>query len=248
MLQPVIYFFVALQFLTVSPALIRRIFTPQEMGQATACFPLVGALIGGLILATSLLLDLIFPPFVRAGLVLALWVGISGGLHLDGFLDSCDGLFGGFTPEERLEIMKDERVGAFAFAGGFLLLLLKFSALSSLPAGTVGLLIAPIISRWVISTAIFAFPYAREKGLGRAMKDHMTAWQVVISAVLMLAFVVWLAGWLGLAAAGAAVLLMGISAAFILRRIPGLTGDSYGALNEIVELGVLLLFAVRGMS
>lgn len=247
MVQPVIYFLVALQFLTISPAWIRRAFTPVEMGRSTAFFPVIGGLVGVLLLAASLLLDQVFPPLVRAGLTLALWIGLSGGLHLDGFLDSCDGLLGGFTPESRLEIMKDERVGAFAFAGGFLLLALKFAVLSSLPAGTIALLLAPVLGRWAMSVAIYAFPYAREKGLGRAMKDHTTARQVIISSLLMLALVVGAAGWRGLAAAGAAALLMGLAAAFTLRRIPGLTGDSYGAINEIVELGALLLFTVKGI-
>ena len=78
-------------------------------------------------------LRLVFPGSVAAALVLVAWVALTGALHLDGFLDACDGLLGGGTPEERLRIMRDERVGAFALAGGILLLLVKYSALAAVP-------------------------------------------------------------------------------------------------------------------
>jgi hypothetical protein len=66
-------------------------------------------ILGGLLLAADYSLALFMPPLVRVALVLALWVILTGALHLDGFLDACDGLLGGFTPESRLEIMRDER-------------------------------------------------------------------------------------------------------------------------------------------
>ena len=64
--------------------------------------------------------------------MLAAWVVLTGALHLDGFLDAADGLLGGFTPERRLEIMRDERRGAYALAGGILLMLLQYSTLNAL--------------------------------------------------------------------------------------------------------------------
>ena len=124
-------FLTAVQFLLISPAFIKRPFTARELGAAVGFYPLVGLILGGLLLAADYLLGLFMPPLVRIALLLALWVILTGALHLDGFLDACDGLLGGFTPESRLEIMRDERVGAFALAGGVLLLLVKFSALSA---------------------------------------------------------------------------------------------------------------------
>src|ERR1019366_7911728 len=107
-------FMVALQFLTIAPPVIRRLFTPQEMGRAVGFFPIVGLILGGLLFGLDETLRLLWPPGISAALVLLAWVLLTGALHMDGFLDTCDGLFGGHTSEERLRIMKDERVGAFA--------------------------------------------------------------------------------------------------------------------------------------
>jgi adenosylcobinamide-GDP ribazoletransferase len=137
--------------------------------------------------------------------------------------------------------MRDSRVGAFGVAGGGILLLAKYAAIISLPHLS-GLLLAPVLGRWTLSIAIFAFPYAREKGLGRDMKDNVRLPQVILAAVITL-LVAWLfAGWTGLLAFAVAGIVLWLGASFILRRIPGLTGDSYGALCEVVELVVLLVF------
>jgi adenosylcobinamide-GDP ribazoletransferase len=245
LLNPFIAFLTALQFLTVSPPFIRRAFTPRELGQATGYFPLVGVIIGAILLEANVLLAYIFPAHVRSALVLALWVLVSAALHLDGFLDTCDGLLGGMTPEDRLRILRDERVGAFALAGGILLLLVKFTSLEALPARTMAIFLAPVLGRWGMTLAIVVFPYARENGLGRDMKDQATwvqAWMATAIAVL----VAWLAGgWLGLIALVLAGLVTWGVAKFTLRRIPGLTGDIYGAINELVEAAILLAFAVH---
>lgn len=240
--NPLLGFMVALQFLTIFPAFIKRAFSSRELGQATGYFPLVGALMGAVLLGTSLLLGQIFPATLRAALILAIWVVLSGVLHLDGFLDSCDGLFGGRTPETRLEIMKDERVGAFGLAGGVLLLLLKFAALSALAERSPALLIAPMLGRWGMTLSIFAFPYGRSEGLGKAIKEFTGAWQVGLATLLALGISWLLAAQTGLLVCLVAALITWLVAAFSLRRIPGLTGDIYGAINEVVELAILLAF------
>jgi len=242
--NPLFSFITALQFLTISPSIIRRPFTPRELGQATGFFPLVGLALGGVLLGANYLLAFILPVQVRAALVLTLWVLLSGALHLDGFLDACDGLLGGMTPEDRLRILRDERVGAFALTGGILLMLIKFTCLSALPVWSMALLLAPGLGRWGMTLAIVIFPYAREKGLGRDMKDRANWSQALLATVIAL-LAAWLSGhWLGLIAL---VLAGGVTwgiATFTLRRIPGLTGDIYGAINELVEAAVLLTFII----
>jgi adenosylcobinamide-GDP ribazoletransferase len=223
---------------------VRRTFTPQEMGRAVGYFPLVGALLGTLLAGLDRALASIFPAGVSTVLVLAAWVVATGALHLDGFLDACDGLFGGYTPEARLEIMRDERVGAFGLAGGVLLLLLKTTALAATPSRATSLLLAPTLARWGMALAVVAFPYARPKGLGRAMKDHASWGQVALATAIGLA-VAWLAaGWLGLVALALAGATAWAVARFVLARLPGLTGDVYGAISETVEVVILLLFAM----
>jgi len=234
----------ALQFLTVSPPIVRRVFTLQEMGRSVGYFPLVGVLLGGLLVGLDRALACVFPAAVSAVLVLCVWVVVTGALHLDGFLDACDGLFGGHTPESRLEIMRDERVGAFGLAGGVLLLLLKATALAAIPSRTTALLLAPALARWgmALALAVVVFPYARRKGLGREMKDHASWKEVALATAIGLA-VAWLAGgWLGLVAMALAGATVWAVARFVLARLPGLTGDVYGAISEMVEV-VILLFA-----
>jgi adenosylcobinamide-GDP ribazoletransferase len=234
----------ALQFLTLAPPLVRRVFEPEELGRAVGYFPLVGALLGALLAGLDMVLARIFPTPVSTVLVIAAWVVFTGALHLDGFLDACDGLFGGHTPEWRLEIMRDERVGAFGLAGGVLLLLLKAAALASAPSQATSLLLAPTLARWAMVLAIVFFPYARPKGLGRAMKEHAGGRQVALATGIALV-VAWFTGaWLGLAAMALAGITAWAGARFALARLPGLTGDLYGAIGETVEIAVLLLLAV----
>ena len=233
----------AFQFLTTFPAIIKRAFTAQELGRSVGYFPIVGLALGGLLYGLGSSLQLIFPTQVVAILILTIWLLLTRALHFDGFLDSCDGLFGGFSPERRLEIMRDSRVGAFGVAGGGLLLLAKYVAIISLP-NYIGLLLAPVLGRWALSLAIFAYPYAREKGLGHDMKNNVR-WPQVILATLTSILAAWLfARWSGLIALVISSIVIWLGAAFILRRIPGLTGDSYGALCEMVELAVLLFFTI----
>jgi adenosylcobinamide-GDP ribazoletransferase len=181
------------------------------------------------------------PAPLNAALLLSLWILLSGALHLDGFLDACDGLFGGHSAEQRLEIMRDEAIGAFAFAGGAMLLLTKFGALQG--GSSAALLLAPTLGRWAISLCIVTFPYARAEGLGSAMKAH-AGWRQVLLATTIAATAAWLAagGWglLALATIGLFVALLG---RFVLGRIPGFTGDLYGAACESSEALVLLFFA-----
>jgi adenosylcobinamide-GDP ribazoletransferase len=205
----------------------------------------VGALLGALLVTGDWLLAGLLPLPVRSALALIAWVVLTGALHLDGFLDACDGLLGGFTPERRLEIMHDERRGAYALAGGFLLLLLQYSTLNELGSlRSAGLLLAPILGRAGIAMALIAYPYARPKGLGKAIKDNAGAPQALLALLTALAALVWL----GLAYGAGAALAVGLAALaiwflalrFTLRRIPGLTGDIYGMVCILIETAALL--------
>lgn len=241
-------FIAALQFLLITPAFIRRPFTAPEMGHAVAFYPMVGLLLGGLLALADALLGLVWSIPIRSALVLGLWVIATGGLHLDGFLDSCDGLLGGFTPETRMEIMRDERVGAYGLAGGVLLLLIVFSSLGTIATERwASLLLAPVLGRWGMSVAVVSLPYARSSGLGRDIKGHARVSDAVIATliaglvVVVVAFI--LQSWMPVIAALAGAILYRLSTRYILGRIPGMTGDTYGAINMLIEAVTLLVFA-----
>jgi adenosylcobinamide-GDP ribazoletransferase len=236
-----ISFLCALQFLTLFPPLVKRQFTQRELGGSIAFYPLVGFLLGGILFGLNLLLGRFAPTEVRAALVLTIWIALTGALHLDGFLDSMDGLFGGFTPSKRLEIMRDERIGAFGFAAGGLLLLLKYSALTNLSTANPVLILIPMFSRWGISLAVGVFPYGRDQGLGREIKDNIRQGDLWLAAGIVLALGWLLMGWPVIITAGFVAGTIWLIGVFILRKIPGMTGDIYGAMNEIIEVIFLIL-------
>lgn len=232
----------AFQFLTIFPAVVKRRFTAQEMGRAAGWFPLVGAALGFALYGVNYLSRLVFPPMVSAALTLIAWIVFTRAFHLDGFMDACDGLFGGWTPERRLEIMKDSRLGAFGTIGGILVLLTKFAALSSTSALFPSIMLAATLGRWASPLVIYAFPYAREDGLGVEMKRNVTSREIVIAALTAGVTSWFVVGWLGLGFMLGAALLAFLLGWYAMRLLPGLTGDIYGAVTTVVEMLILVVF------
>lgn len=235
----------ALQFLTVYPALVHSQIAARELGASVGYFPLVGLLLGLSLAAFGWVARAVLPLSVACALVIGAWELFTGALHLDGFLDSCDGLFGGRTPADRLRILRDHRVGAYAVAGGVIVLLLRYSALLAAGLPLTGLVLAAVCGRWTISLSLVALPYARPDGLGRAMKDHAGPAQAAVATVTALAVLVTLGGLTGLIAAAAAALIAAAWAVVVMQRLPGMTGDTYGAACVLVETGVLVLLSAR---
>jgi adenosylcobinamide-GDP ribazoletransferase len=234
----------ALQFLTVIP--VKRRFSAKQLGRSTAYFPVVGIVIGLILAALNYLLSLVLPSGVVNALLVVSLVVLSGGLHLDGLADTCDGLAKHGTPDERRRVMHDSRVGGFGVIGIALVLLVKYVSLNSLPPSLVmfSLVIAPVISRWTMVYAIFAYPYGRASGLGKAFKQT-TGWQeLVIATIVALALAAGLLRLAGLAILFAVWLLTMAVATYLKRRFAGLTGDTYGAINEVAESTVFILLSL----
>ena len=208
-----------------------------------AYFPLVGLLFASLLWSLVLLLTPFLPQMPLAALLVAGLVMLTGGLHLDGLMDSCDGLFGGSTRERKLEIMRDSRVGSFGVLGGACILLLKFALLASIRIHTLplALLVALPSARWALVLALRVFPSARPSGLGSAFRQAVTTLQLVQAGIIALAIVLIAGRFLGLIVwmtASVVTLLLGW---WITRSIGGLTGDSYGAIEEVGEVVALLV-------
>ena len=237
----------ALEFLTVFrlPLLRRRAADAAEIARSQGLFPLVGLLLGLMLVGLDRGLSGVMPPPATAGLlVVALVVG-TGGLHLDGLADTCDGLFGGSSPPERLAIMRDSRVGSYGVLAVFCILLLRWAALLSLtsPLRRGALLLAPALGRWAMVGAVAALPYARPEGLGKAM--HRAAWPLptlTAAAIALAASVLLFPAW-GAALFVFASLVGGLIAFYARSRLGGLTGDVYGAIGECAEVAVLLAAA-----
>lgn len=234
----------ALNFLTILPVNRELIFSPQELGKSTAFYPIIGFLIGLLLLGLKRFFTILFPSSVVTILIIVCWAWISGALHLDGLIDTFDGIFGGTNPEERLKIMKDERVGAFALIGGILIMLTKYVILETVIAiDDKVLLLAPMISRWGMTLAIVGFPYARSEGLGYTIKIFSNWKRVVIASVFTIIAAWLISGVVGLMLILFSTIIVLVISYYVMKKISGLTGDTYGAINEIVEVWVLLVDA-----
>jgi adenosylcobinamide-GDP ribazoletransferase len=235
----------AFQFLTIFPTLIKRMITSQEMGQAVGWFPLVGIVLGLALHGVNTLAQMVFPTSVSAALTLFAWVIFTRAFHLDGFMDTCDGLFGGWTPERRLEIMKDSRMGAFGVAGGVLVLLTEYAALHSPLNLFPALMLSTTLGRWVSPLVIYAFPYAREDGLGIEMKRNVSTREVILATLITGGTAWFIDGWLGLVLMLVAAIIGFLIAFYAMRLLPGLTGDIYGTVTTLVEMLVLVFFTIR---
>lgn len=237
-------FFRALGLLTILP--VRRAEDGAAPGRAMAFYPLVGALIGGLLAGFTWPLERIglgtAAPLLPAALVLAAWAALTGALHLDGWGDCCDALFVPVSRERRLEIMKDPRLGGFGAAGLILLLLIKLAALDGLlrtPYALPALIAIPALARWTVVIAARAYPSARPGGMGDYFRRGLGRRELVIATVFASLAAAPL-GWRGAIlwiAAGAALLAM---ARLARARLGGLTGDVYGGIIELAEVAALV--------
>ncbi len=243
-------FLAALSFLTIIPLPYKHEITQEEVGRSIGYFPAIGVIIGLILVGLNWFLGLFLPSVVIGGLLLVSLAVISGALHLDGFVDTCDGIAGHQTVEARWEAMHDSRAGAFGVIGVFLLLLVKYVSLISVPQSLlmVALMLMPVVSRWAMVYAVFAYPYARPAGLGKVFKQGASWQRLTMATLITLAAAIGLARWANVTyfyLAGLAIILgtwviVVAMATYLKRKFFGLTGDTYGAINEVAEVCVLI--------
>lgn len=257
----------ALTFLTVIPIGNKNNRELHRTGSVACWFPVVGLCIGVFLSICSVLFSAFFPPFVAYALVLVAYIAITGALHLDGLADTCDGIWGGKDKEARLSIMKDSRIGSFGAIGLICLLGLKYAGLAGVGGITTSghalyaviltklfipisplsaniipaLLVMPVMGRWSQVFAAALSPYARSKsGTGSFIVEDTTARHVLCASLVPLCLLWFFYALLGF-------VLFAIMAIFALmwiwymkKKIGGMTGDTLGATNEMVELMSLL--------
>ncbi len=239
-------FLAALRFLTRVPVPDATPLSDSDLGRSPLFYPLVGLIIGLLLVALKGILHGV-PDALVAALVLAVWVLLTGGLHLDGLADSADAWVGGLGDRERtLAIMKDPCSGPAGVSALVLILITKFAALQALinEAGAVNLLAAPLLGRTAVLLLLLTTAYVRRGGMGsvpaRDLPRRAGALVVAVACVLVPLTLGTVGLWL-LAGAGAAFVVLRIA---MTRRIGGTSGDTAGALVEVVETAVLATAAV----
>ena len=240
----------AIGFLTILPV------APQTgargLSSARPWFPVVGLALGSILAAIDLAMTSGYPvisddagplpPLLVASILIVTLVTLTRALHLDGFMDCCDALLGGFERARRLEVLRDPHVGAFAVAGVVCLLLLKVAAVMALPPHVrlSVLIVFPCASRWAVLITMERFPYVRRQGIGTPFFRREGRWQRFTALILTVIFSGAVAGLIGIGmtiVAGAVAWGFG---AWATKLLGGVTGDVYGATIELVELSVLV--------
>ncbi|MEL6471768.1 MAG: adenosylcobinamide-GDP ribazoletransferase [Cyanobacteria bacterium J06623_4] len=216
---------------------------PVSFRQIACWVPWIGLVIGGILaLADWSLRILQMPVTVSSGLVVVLGIALTGGLHLDGVMDTADGLSVP-NPERRLAVMADSRMGAFGGMAATALILLKVLALSAIAQYRGFVLVAIAVwGRWAQQWAIGRYPYLKKEGKGALHKSAIpTIWQTLPHLLAMLA-ISGVLGISGLIPIGLSVrttlgglLLSGLVSSYFYRQLGGHTGDTYGAVVEWTE-------------
>jgi adenosylcobinamide-GDP ribazoletransferase len=239
-------FLFAWQFLTAIPlSRAHHEPAPAELADSMAWYPVVGALLGGLLAVMDYTLANWLPREIVAVFLILLLVAMTRGLHQDGLADMLDGLAGGRNPTDRLAIMRDSRIGSIGATGLFLSLIARYAAYVSLPDAIrwQAFLCGPALGRWAMVSGAYGARYARAEGglagpfLAYLSAKHLIGATLVISILLFSLFGVFSA---------AVILSLGLGISRCLtswfdRMLGGITGDTIGAGNEVVELLFLLL-------
>ncbi len=239
------YFLIALQFLTVLPIRIKPLINKEDFGKSLLYFPLVGAILGILLSLIASMLGFL-PNLVIAALVLIVSAALTGGIHLDGFADTCDGFYGHKSKERILQIMRDSRIGAIGVIGIVSLLLLKFSLIAAIAKFELwkALIVMAVFSRWSQVFACYISSYARKDGKAKYFTEYCSKKEAFAGA----AFVFCLS-FLLMQFKAFIVLAVSVSAVFLFinwikKKIGGMTGDTIGAVSEISEVLILFLYFI----
>lgn len=216
------------------------------MQQSLSFYPVVGLVLGALLWMFAWAGNLLNLGLAGDMLTLAALIVACGGLHLDGLMDTADGLFSGKKQSTKLEIMRDSRIGAMGVIALVVTMGLKLSFLNSLPAVYKPeiLFFMPVAGRWAMVLALTLFPYARpaRDGLGSSFGGRRKWPQLFAASLIFIGSALYLLGWsAGVVHLLAIALLTFLLGAWFTRVLGGLTGDTYGATCEVVEVGVLLV-------
>ncbi len=232
-------FLIAVQFLTILPVTFSLTLSDHQLGRSAFFYPVIGLLIG-CVLALSAQLLSNSPILIQATLILILWVIITGGLHLDGLADCADAWVGGFQSKQRsLDIMKDPTSGPIAVTVLFLILLLKWTMITTVleTQSFAVLLLIPMLGRVAILFLMLSTHYIRADGLAEKIVANLPT--VAIKAISIGAVLVSIY-YLGVFPFISMLMMLMLIRFQAIKRLGGVTGDVYGAAVELVEASVLL--------
>lgn len=240
----------AMRFLTILPIPGAWGTAEEDLALSVPFFPLVGLLLGGVAAAIAWGVSLVAPPMLAAALLVMVLLSFSGCLHLDGLADTADGFLSSRLREQILEIMRDSRTGAMGVMAIVCVLLLKFASLAAMPAAMLwpAALLMPLAGRCAMVAQMALLPYARSSGLGNVFYRKRPRWSA-LWAVAVLAALAWaLLQWRGVIVWAACMAATLVLSAYAYRKIGGATGDTFGAVCEIVEAVPALVLALEPLG
>lgn len=218
----------------------------DDLGRAVPAYPLVGLIIGLLLWGTAVLLEGAGQPDLAAALLVAVWVQLTGALHLDGLADTADAWVGGMGDRARtLDIMKDPTSGPMGVVAVVLVLLCKWTALAVLLGeGVLAMLIwAPTLARAQLLLSFLTTSYVRPQGMGAeaaARLPRRVAWVAVGAAALGCNLHL---GTVAVILLALATVLFWLWRRAVVARLGGFSGDTAGALVELTETALLVAAA-----
>ncbi len=244
----------ALQFLTVVTVSKKHRIEEGDLAKSMAYFPLVGFLIGVLLVYADKAFALIaLPHAIATFLLIIISVIVTRAIHIDGLADTFDGLMGGRDHSSRLAIMKDSRLGTAGALGIVSVLFMKYLCLNNLFESDriAALLIAPLAARWAQTLMVFKANYGREHGMGKAFVGQLgssglvaaSAMAVGLSAFVVVRLDARSVTLFFLLICGVTLLTI-LGKRYLVRKLGGVTGDAIGAMSELNEVFVLLLFVM----
>ncbi len=241
-------FLIALQFLTILPINITAKIGEKDFGKSLFYFPIVGALIGVILAVITFPLSFL-PNMVRGVSILIISIILTGGVHLDGFADTCDGFYGSRSREEILRIMRDSRAGVMGVIGVTCLLLLKFALIISIPRDFLwkSLILMATFSRWSQGLACLVSKYARSEGKAKFFIEYARIGDIVIGGLFTLALFLSMAKVKGVLLFALGLLCALLFIQYAKRKIDGMTGDTIGATSEIIEVSILFFVFILGI-
>ncbi|HVJ07831.1 MAG TPA: adenosylcobinamide-GDP ribazoletransferase [Acidisarcina sp.] len=230
----------AVQFMTRVPVRFNGL-DPSRLSRASAWFPAVGLLVGGVAALAYMLVVAHLGRLLAALIAVLAIVMITGGLHEDGLADCADAFGGGWTREDRLRIMKDSRIGSFGALALILSLGSRVLLLATIPADAVihYLISAHVLARCTPLPLGALLKSARgPEGQGGRIAGGVSWSTTTFGAVLGLALAFWFLRSLAWEPIVAVTILTAASGVYYQRRLGGITGDCMGATIQLSEIAV----------
>ncbi len=259
-------------FLTRIPFKTKNDDAQPNIRNVVICFPIVGLAIGMILALVYFPLSAVLPAPVADAIILAFYIVLTGALHLDGFADTCDGIFGGYDREKRLKIMRDSSIGVFGALGLICLIGIKYLCFHSICAENVFLphvfelfiaagdlasndlslrlqkcvvlFLTPSIGRWAQTIGSSIAKYARgdANGTGMFIFKGSKIRYTVCSAIIPFAATLYFLGPAGYIVLPVITIFSIVFTLKIKAKLGGMTGDTLGALNETSELIFVVFF------